>query len=216
MNDPRRDPDVPYPLPLPPLREIPERKGPLMVPIVYEPVGRDPVRRLYERRRVLLGVPLDAAAATDISAELMSLDGGSGEAIELLVNSPGGPLEDVFAVLDVIHLARATVDVTCFGRALGTAAIVLACGTGTRRATPNASISLRCDPVPTTVGSAAEVERQVRRDRDLRERVRSMLVERTGLPAQRVDHELDEGATLDAAAVRELGIIDEIVTRPAR
>jgi ATP-dependent Clp protease protease subunit len=196
------------------LREIPERKGPLMVPIVYEPVGRDPVRRLYERRRVLLGVALDAAAATAISAELMSLDGRSGEAIELLVNSPGGPLDDVFAVLDVMQLARATVDVTCFGRALGTAAIVLACGTGTRRATPNASISLRAEPAPTTVGSAADAEREVRRDRDRRQRVRSMLVERTRLPAQRIDHELDEGATLDAAAARELGIIDEIVTRP--
>jgi ATP-dependent Clp protease protease subunit len=185
-----------------------------MVPIVYEPVGRDPVRRLYERRRVLLGAPLDATAATDLSAELMSLDGRSGEPIELLVNSPGGPLDDVFAVLDVIHLARATVDVTCFGRALGTAAIVLACGTGTRRATPNASISLRADPVPTATGSADEAERHVRRDRDRRERVRSMLVQRTGLPAQRVDHELDEGATLDAAAALELGIIDEIVTKP--
>ena len=212
MNDPKRHPDVPYPPP--PLREIPERKGPLMVPIVYEPVGRDPVQRLYERRRVLLGVPLDATAATDISAELMSLDGRSGEAIELLINSPGGPLDDVFAVLDVIHLARATVDVTCFGRALGTAAIVLACGTGTRRATPNATISLRCEPTLTTVGSATDAEREVRRDRDLRERARSMLLERTGLPAHRIAHELDDGATFDAAAARELGIIDEIVTRP--
>ncbi len=210
MNDPTRHPDVPGP----PLREIPERKGPLMVPIVYEPVGRDPVRRLYERRRVLLGVALDAAAATDVSAELMSLDGRSGEAIELLVNSPGGPLEDVFAVLDVIQLARATVDVTCFGRALGTAAIVLACATGTRRATPNASISLRCEPAPTTVGSVADAERQMRRERDLRQRARSMLVERTGLPAVRIDHELDDGAPLDATTARELGIIDEIVTRP--
>jgi len=211
VNDPTRHPDVPYPLP--PLREIPERKGPLMVPIVYEPVGRDPVRRLYERRRVLLGVPLDAAAATDVSAELMSLDGRSGEEIEVLVNSPGGPVEDVFAVLDVIQLARATVNVTCFGRVLSTAAIVLACATGTRRATPNASISLRCEPSPATVGSAADAERHVRRERDLRERVRSMLVERTGLPAQRIDDELDDGVPLDAAAALELGIIDEIVTR---
>ena len=39
MTDPP-DPHIPYPFP--PLREPPERQGPLMVPIVYEPTG-DPV-----------------------------------------------------------------------------------------------------------------------------------------------------------------------------
>jgi ATP-dependent Clp protease, protease subunit len=212
MTDPLL-PHIPYPFP--PLREPPERKEPLMVPIVYEPAGRDPVRRLYERRRVLLGVPLDAAAATDVAAELMSLDGRSGRDIELLVNSPGGPVEDVFAVLDVITLSRATVNVTCFGRVPGTAAIVLASGTGVRRATPNASISLRCEQATTTVGSAREAEQRAEHERNLRDRLRGILRERIGLPAHRIDHELDDGVPLDPATALELGIIDEIVTRPS-
>ena len=156
-------PDRPYiPYPFPPYREPPERKEPLLVPIVYEPAGRDPVRRLYERRTVLLGRGLDSGAATDVAAELMSLDGRSGQSIELLVNSPGGPIEDVFAVLDVIALLRAPVTVTCFGRALGTAAVLLASGTGPRRATPNTTISLRCPPAPSTVGSAQDAEQPPR------------------------------------------------------
>jgi ATP-dependent Clp protease protease subunit len=208
------DPSHPYiPYPFPPLRELPERQGPLMVPIVYEPTGRDPLRRLYERRRVLLGGTLDAAAATAVAAELMSLDGRSGRDIELLVNSPGGPLDEVFAVLDVITLARAPVNVTCFGRALGTAAVVLACGTGTRRATPNATVSLRCGEETSLFGSAREAEQRAEHERQVRDRLRRILAERTGLPADRIDHELDGGAHLDSAAALELGIIDEIVTR---
>jgi ATP-dependent Clp protease, protease subunit len=212
MTDPP-NPHIPYPFP--PLREPPERRGPLMVPIVYEPTGRDPVSRLYERRRVLLGGPLDAAAATAVAAELMSLDGRSARDIELLVNSPGGPVEDVFAVLDVITLSRAPVNVTCFGRALGTAAIVLACGTGTRRATPNATVSLRCAPDTSLVGSAREAEQRAEHERQVRDRVRRILGERTRLPADRIDHELDDGTQLDASGALELGIIDEIVTRPS-
>jgi ATP-dependent Clp protease, protease subunit len=212
MIDPPH-PHIPYPFP--PLREPPERRGPLMVPIVYEPTGRDPVRRLYERRRVLLGGPLDAAAATAVAAELMSLDGRSGGDIELLVNSPGGPPDDVFAVLDVITLSRAAVNVTCFGRALGTAAVVLACGTGTRRATPNATVSLRYPQESSLVGSAREAEQRAEHERHVRGRLRRILGERTRLPADRIDHELDDGAHLDASAALELGIIDEIVTRPA-
>jgi ATP-dependent Clp protease protease subunit len=207
------NPHIPYPFP--PLREPPERRGPLMVPIVYEPTGRDPVRRLYERRRVLLGGPLDAAAATAVAAELMSLDGHSGRDIELLVNSPGGPVDDVFAVLDVITLSRAPVSVTCFGRAIGTAAIVLACGTGTRRATPNATISLRCREQTSIVGSAREAEQRAEHERQVRGRIRRIVGERTRLPADRIDHELDDGAQLDASGALELGIIDEVVTRPS-
>jgi ATP-dependent Clp protease, protease subunit len=205
-------PDRPYiPYPFPPYREPPERKEPLLVPIVYEPAGRDPVRRLYERRTVLLGRALDSDAATDIAAELMSLDGRSDHEIELLVNSPGGPVEDVFAVLDVIALLRAPVTVTCFGRALGTAAVLLAGGTGPRRATTNATISLRCPPAPTTVGSAQDAEQRAVHERTMRDRVRRVLRERTQLPSQRIDHELDHGASLDAATALELGVIDEIV-----
>jgi ATP-dependent Clp protease, protease subunit len=210
VTDPLK-PHIPYPFP--PMREPPERREPLMVPIVYEPTGRDPVRRLYERRRVLLGGPLDAAAATAVAAELMSLDGRSGRDIELLVNSPGGPLDDVFAVLDVITLSRAPVNVTCFGRALGTAAIVLACGTGARRATPNATVSLRCGQDTSIVGSAREAEQRAEHERQVRERVRRILGERTRLPADRIDHALDDGVQLDASGALELGIIDEIVTR---
>ncbi len=213
MTDPLK-PHIPYPFP--PVREPPERRDPVMVPIVYEPSGRDPVRRLYERRRVLLGGPLDSAAATAVAAELMSLDGRSGREMELLVNSPGGPPDDVFAVLDVITLSRAPVNVTCFGRALGTAAVVLACGTGTRRATPNATVSLRCAEESSVVGTAREAEQRAAHERQVRERLRRILGERTRLPADRIDHELDDGAQLDASAALELGIIDEIVTRPSR
>jgi ATP-dependent Clp protease protease subunit len=157
VTRPPQHPHIPYPFP--PYREIPERKDPVLVPLVYEPVGRDPVRRLYERRVVMLGSALDASTATDVSAELMSLDGRSGQEIELLINSPGGPVDEVFAILDVTDLLRAKVTTTCFGRAFGTAAIVLAAGTGSRRATPNASISLRCDPTTITERTAREAER---------------------------------------------------------
>ncbi len=205
-------PDRPYiPYPFPPYREPPERKEPLLVPIVYEPAGRDPVRRLYERRTVLLGRGLDSAAATDIAAELMSLDGRSGQPIELLVNSPGGPVDDVFAVLDVIALLRAPVTVTCFGRALGTAAVLLASGTGPRRATTNATISLRCPPAPATAGSARDAEQGAEHERTMRDRIRRVLRERTRLPAPRIDDELDHGGSLDSATALEVGVIDEIV-----
>ena len=86
---------------------------------------------------------IDAEGATRVCAELMALDGQSPDEVELIVNSDGGPLADVLAVLDVIGSMRARVRTRCLGRATGTAAVVLACGTGERSASPHSVISLR-------------------------------------------------------------------------
>ena len=123
-----------------------------MVPIVDVPeTGAPPARR----RRVVLSGPLDTAAAVQLSAELMELDGDSADDVELVINSEGGRLADVLGPLDVIASMRAHVGTVCMGRASGTAAVLLACGTGARRAGPHATMSLRCAGPELLEGPAA-------------------------------------------------------------
>lgn len=200
-------PDVPYPYP--PERSVPERRDPLMVPIVYEPAGRDPISRLYERRTVLLSGTLDSAVSTRVAAELMSLDGHSARPIELMVNSTGGPIADVFAVLDVMTLLRGRIATTCFGRAFGTAAVVLASGTGPRRATANATVCLRC-PDAHTSGMTRGVEQRAEQQRRERDRLSEQIRAVTGLPLERVERELTHGALMDVSEALQSGIIDEV------
>lgn len=204
-------PEVPYPYP--PERPEPERREPLMVPIVYESTGRDPIARLYERRRILLSGDLDATTSTRVAAEMMSLDGQSDSPIELLVNSGGGPIEDVFGVLDVMALTRGSVASTCFGRAFGTAAVVLASARGPRRATVNATICLRCPVLDAPRPTGLDVEQQAEQERLMRARLTTHLAAVTDLPSERAGHELSAGPPLDAPAALRLGIIDEIVER---
>jgi ATP-dependent Clp protease protease subunit len=199
-------PEIPFPLP--PERWTPRRAEPLQIPTVYEQT--DPVARLYERRVIMVGGPLDAAATTCIAAELMHLDGGSDRPIELLVNSPGGPVGDVFAVLDVMSLLRAPLGATCFGQALGTAAVVVACAGGKRQATANATFSLRCPPAEASTGTAHDLQQQAALDELVRGRLRAALRAATRIDADRIGHELGDGAPFDAIRALELGVIDEI------
>ena len=74
------------------------------------------------------------ATVTRVAAELMELDGRSLDDIELAVNSDGGSLGDVLGLLDVIGSMRARVATVCMGRATGSAAVLVACGTGGRLA----------------------------------------------------------------------------------
>src|SRR5690606_22934844 len=119
---PRTPPEVP----LPPQPPGPDRPGPPVppVPIVPGPggplAGGEELRslvyeRLLERRTVMLDRPLDAEAASLVAAQLVSLDGEGDGPITLVVNSPGGPLDAVPAVLDALDLVRGPVDTTCLG-----------------------------------------------------------------------------------------------------
>jgi ATP-dependent Clp protease, protease subunit len=199
-------PDEPG-FPYPPERPVPRREGPVAVPVVDVPGGtaQDVLR---SRRRLLLSGVLDAAAATDVCAELMALDGRSADAVELIVNSDGGPLADVLAVLDVIGSMRARVDTSCLGRAKGTAAIVLACGTGKRRASPHAVITLRVDTDDRIDGASDDVNAQLAERRAVRRQVLSILAGASGRTAEELDDQLDHGAPLDESGAAAWGFID--------
>lgn len=200
-------PDEPAHHPYPPARPMPKREGPVAIPIVDLP-STSPQQALRDRRRLMLSGPLDAARATDLAAELMALDGRSADDVELIVTSDGGPLTDALVVLDVIGSMRAQVATTCLGCAKGTAAIVLACGTGARTASVHAVITLRVDDDERVEGSADQIERQLGERRAVRQQVLSILAAATGRPAEDLDAELDHGRPLDVTAATAAGIID--------
>ena len=195
--------------PYPPARPIPRREGPVMVPTVDLPRG-DAVEQLRARRRVLLTGAIDAIGATKVCAELMALDGQSRDDVELFVNSDGGPLADVLAVLDVIGSMRARVRTRCLGRASGTAAVVLACGTGERSASPHSVISLRAGD-ERIEGPPERLRAEVAQLEVVRRVVVAALAARTGLPEDDLVVELERGAVLDAERAKELGLVDVVV-----
>lgn len=165
--------------------------------------------RLFERRIVFVRGELDDDAGTDLCAELMALDGASSDPITLLVNSPGGPLPAAVPVLDAIALLRAPVEATVLGQALGTAAIVVATATGTRRAGPRSRLSLRVAGTSMS-GTAGEVGRAVEGWLRQRDDVVALLAARTGAPADELRRQLDEGPDLDPVAALALGLLDTL------
>ena len=210
--EPRPDPEPPgWPdrpsYPNPPERAAPQRTGPVMVPIVDLPGATS------RSRRVMLSGSVDADTATRTAAELMELDGRSGDDVELIVNSDGGRLMDVVGLLDVVAVMRARVNTMCVGRALGTAAVVLACGTGSRRAGPHATISLRCHQPERLEGSSEAVRCQLEELEHVRTIVIDQLVRATGKPASELADQLEHGPLLDRRDAAEIGIVDSLEDR---
>ena len=189
--------------PTPEVEPVPRRTHPVMVPVVDLPRARD-------ARRVVVSGPLDAEATTRIAAELMAYDGESADDVEVVVNSDGGPLADVLALLDVIGAMRAKVTTRCLGRATGSAAVLLASGTGARRAGANATISLRDRDVARIEGPPSTLHAQLDDLERTRARLIDALVRATGRPADELRRQLDDGPLLDPAGAAALGLIDPL------
>jgi ATP-dependent Clp protease protease subunit len=157
---------------------------------------------------VLVSGPLDTATVLRVSAELMELDGRSGEDVELVINSNGGSLADLLGLLDVIGSMRAPVTTLCMGRAFGSAAVLVACGTGGRRAGAHATMSLRTRIVERVEGSSEAIRAHLDDLDHVRHQVVAELARATGRPATELDKELDTGPMLDRRQALESGLLD--------
>ncbi len=225
-DDPRV-PGLPPEVPFPPVPgpSWPDRPGgpggpaAPMPPLVAPPPGGDMRSKVYEhllaRRTVMLDRPLDDEAATLVAAQLMSLDAESAETITLLVNSPGGSLGAAAAVLDTIDLVRGVVDTTCLGQAVGTAAVIVAAGTGRRRMGAGAQLRLRLADVELS-GPAGRLEADLGQMRLLRQALVDRLVTITGQDRRLVERDIDAGRALTAHDAVAYGLVDEVIEPAAR
>jgi ATP-dependent Clp protease protease subunit len=171
--------------------------------------------QLLARRTVFLDRALDAETATLVAAQLMTLDADGTEPITLVVNSPGGPLDAAAAVLDTIDLVRGVVDTTCLGQAVGTAAVVVAAGTGRRRMGAGARLRLRLAEV-TLAGPAGRIDADLAHLRELRRALVDRLAAVTSQDRRLIERDIDEGRALSAADAVAYGLVDEVIQPGAR
>lgn len=210
-------------IPGPPLPEIPPPGVPTRpdtapdpapsapaVPHVPSWSADDPVDRLRADRRLLLTGALDHHTADRVCAELMLADGLSGKPIELIVNSQGGPADAVLGIIDVVTLLRAPLATRCIGTAAGTAAVVLASGTGGRSAAMHAAISLRIRDPQTIEGRADDIQRDADQISAVWHRVADHLVNVSALTAAQAATALRDGGPLTLAAAVGAGLIDGV------
>ena len=167
-------------------------------------------RKLYEHRTLWLRGPIQDQVADILCAQLMSLDAESDRPVTLFVNSPGGDMNGMFAVFDVIQLMRASVDTVCVGLAASAGAFLLATGTGTRSATPNARIMIHQPWTGQMEGRAADLQIQAKQVGWMRDRMNAVLAERTGRDLDEVSRDTDRDRWFSAADAVAYGLIDRV------
>nr|WP_304607886.1 ATP-dependent Clp endopeptidase proteolytic subunit ClpP [Herbaspirillum sp. ASV7] len=192
-----------------------------MVPMVIEQSGRgerayDIYSRLLKERIIFLVGPVNDAMANLIVAQLLFLESENPDKdISLYINSPGGSVSAGMAIFDTMQFIKPQVSTLCTGLAASMGAFLLAAGAkGKRFSLPNSRIMIH-QPLGGAQGQASDIEIQAREILYLRERLNTILAEKTGRTVDQISKDTDRDNFMSAEAAAEYGLIDQVLTERA-
>ena len=193
-----------------------------IIPMVIESGTRgerafDIYSLLLRERIIFLGTPIDDQIANLIIAQLLFLDREDPDKdISLYIHSPGGVISAGLAIYDTMQLIRPEVSTICVGMAASMATVLLCAGAkGKRYALPNSTVHLH-QAIGGAQGQAADIAIAAREIMRLQELIRDIIVRQTGQPMEKIVRDTDRDFYLNAKQAIEYGLIDEILSKPAK
>lgn len=166
---------------------------------------------LLAQRIVVLGDQLDQSLGNRLCSQLLLLSAEDRRKdITLWINSPGGSVPAMLAIMDVMRAIPNDVSTVAFGMAASAGQFLLSAGTrGKRAALPHARILMHQGSAG-IAGTAVDVEIQADDLRHTRDTVLGLIAEHTGQPLERIiaDSQRDRWYTAEQAVA--YGFIDRV------
>jgi len=170
--------------------------------------------RLLKSRTIALFEPITPRSSRRVVTSLLVLDAEDPAApVTLLVNSPGGSVDDGFAMYDAMRYVRCPVRVVCIGLAASAANIVLLGAPKTSRyALPNTRILLH-QPSTGAAGQASDLAITAREILKTRAQLNGLLAKETGQKLERIEEDTNRDYWLSAEEAKEYGLIHRVVAK---
>jgi len=172
-------------------------------------------KRLLERRRVMLVGPIEPKSATATCSQLLLLDAEDpNQPIVLYINSPGGSVDDGFAIYDTMRTLHADVITVCLGLAASMAQFVLCAGTPGKRYAHRFSRVLMHQPHGQVEGTATDINIQAAQFAYLRSTMAQLTAKHTGQTVERIVADADRDTWFTAEEALEYGMVDHVLDGP--
>jgi len=188
------------------------------VPMVIETSGRgerayDIYSRLLKERVIFLVGEVNDYTANSVVAQLLFLESENPEKdISFYINSPGGSVSAGLAIYDTMQFIKPDVSTLCTGLAASMGAFLLAAGAkGKRFSLPNSRVMIH-QPLGGAQGQATDIEIQAREILYLRERLNTILAEKTGRSIEQISRDTDRDNFMSAEQAVDYGMIDKVLT----
>jgi len=170
--------------------------------------------RLLKSRTIALFEPITPRSSRRVVTSLLVLDAEDPKAaVTLLVNSPGGSVDDGFAIYDAMRYVRCPVRVVCIGLAASAANIVLlGAPKSSRFALPNTRILLH-QPSTGAAGQASDLAITAREILKTRAQLNGLLAKETGQKLERIEEDTNRDYWLSADEAKEYGLIHRVISK---
>jgi ATP-dependent Clp protease, protease subunit len=168
--------------------------------------------QLFERRIVLARGAIDEVAATNLAAQLLTLDANADQPIQLHLSSPGGDLGAALTLADTIRVLAAELTVTAVGEVSG-AAIAVFAASPKRTSYPHARFGLKEPESKQLTGTATDLGTHAQEYLRQRGNLVELLATATGRQAEAVDADLRTGRYLSAEEAVGYGLIQSVKAR---
>ena len=130
--------------------------------------------------------------------------------VNLMINSPGGDIYEMFGIIDYIESLDVKVNTVCRGRAFSAAAIILTCGTGTRMMSKRSTVMFH-QSSSFLGGKMSDITAFLDNVKSLEKIIYSMLAEKTNQDADWWKNKMRSDMFLTAEELLEIGVIDQII-----
>lgn len=130
--------------------------------------------------------------------------------IYMYINSPGGSIDAMYAIHDVMQYIKCDVCTMAYGHAASAAAFILMAGTkGKRAALPNTEIMIH-EMAGGLQGKAKDMRNRWKTLDRLDTKLNKDLAKYTGQPLKKVEKDVRLDFYMDAEEAKEYGIIDKV------
>ena len=168
---------------------------------------------LLENRIIFLQGEIHDANANELVMKLLFLQSENRRKdIHFYINTPGGSVSSTLAIYDTMQILSCPVSTYCVGLAASGGAVLLAGGTPEKRyVLPHAKVMIH-QPYGQVGGQVSDIEIQAEEILKTRTVLNEILAEHTKQPIERIAQDTDRDFYMMAAAAKEYGIVDEILT----
>ena len=191
----------------------------LLTPIVIEQDHRgersyDIWSRLLKDRLIFIGGAINEHVANSVVAQLLFLESQDPKAdITMMINSPGGVVDDGLAILDAMNYVKPDVATICYGKAASMGAVLLAAGTKGKRSALLHSRVMIHQPLGGARGQASDIQIQAQEILKLKDILAGILAEATGKGIDQIHEDSDRDYYMSAEEAAAYGLIDKVISR---
>lgn len=169
---------------------------------------------ILDARRIFVSNQIDNKTAQDVIRKLWYLElTDPGKPILFIINSPGGSVDDGFAIWDQAKMLTSPVYTLVTGLAASMGSVLsLLAAKGKRFVTPQSRIMIHQPMIGGVIqGQATDLDIQAKEILKTRAKLVQIYVDATGKSHEIIDRAIDRDTWMTAEEAKKYGLVDKIV-----